>query len=99
MAIGTCGLCRANSVSLQDSHLMPKALYRVLLKASAAHGDPNPNPVVWTPGIAMHTSAQVSDYLLCASCEDRFSQRGEKWVTGQCWRSDSEFRLRETLDT
>jgi len=76
---------------------MPKALYKVLVKASAADGNPNPNPIVWTPGVSMHTSAQVSDYFLCTSCEQRFSGRGEKWVLERCWRSDSAFRLQDVL--
>jgi len=45
----------------------------------------------------MKTSKQVSDYLLCRACEDRFNQGGEKWVSENCWRSETEFPLHTAL--
>jgi hypothetical protein len=35
--------------------------------------------------------------MLCADCEDRFNKDGEQWVLGNCWRTDTEFPLRQAL--
>jgi hypothetical protein len=65
---------------LQDSHLIPRAMYKYLRTTS----DINPNPVVVGRTGAVTTSKQVKDYLLCANCEDLFNKNGEneilKWV-------------------
>jgi hypothetical protein len=94
---GTCRLCLTPS-ELQDSHLLPKALYKLLKNTAASDGQKNPNPVVVNKKIALKTSAQISDYLLCKQCERRFSTGGEKWMMEHCWRSDSDFPLRSTLE-
>ncbi len=31
-------------------------------------------------GEAKQVSDQITDYVLCGDCEQRFSKRGEKWV-------------------
>jgi len=67
--IGTCRLCETPNSDLQDSHIIPKWAYRRL------RGDgPQPDPVVMTDGVATQKSGQVSEYLLCAVCEDRFGK-------------------------
>ncbi len=95
---GTCRLC-LTPAELQDSHLLPKALYKLLKNAAASDGQKNPNPVVVNKKIALKTSAQVSDHLLCKQCEARFSTDGEKWMLENCWHSDSDFPLRSTLES
>jgi len=69
MPIGECRLCEKTR-ELRDSHLMPKALYKITRKAAEADKQPNSNPVVITPAVALQTTKQVSDYLLCDQCED-----------------------------
>src|SRR5262249_23249321 len=42
-------------------------------------------------------SKQVMAPLLCAECEQLFSQKGENYVLTQCAQSTGQFRLREQL--
>jgi hypothetical protein len=92
MPEGTCALC-LNTAELQDSHLIPKAIYRLLRSA----GDDNENPVFVAAGSAVNTSRQIKGYLLCKACETVFNERGERWVLGNCRRSETEFRILDAL--
>src|SRR5687768_16628486 len=96
MATGTCGLCELTK-DLQDSHFLPKAFYKLLLKLSKEDGQQNPNPVVLNEKVALKTSSQVKDYLLCKDCEDLFSSGREKWILEHCWHSSCDFPLRDAL--
>lgn len=87
---GNCRLCGRERV-LCDSHLLPKATYRLIRKASGA------SPVVATKGLVRATDAQIHQHLLCEECEQRFSGP-ERYTLSQCCRG-SRFRLRELLDT
>jgi hypothetical protein len=65
--VGTCRLCRAQSIELQDSHIVPRWAYKRL------HADRgNPTPVMLGGGIAIQRPKQYSEYLLCRPCEERF---------------------------
>lgn len=97
MPTGTCRLCHTDA-ELRDSHFLPKAFFKLLLKVSKAAGNANANPVAFNEVVALQTSAQITDYLLCHNCEDRFSKNGEKWMVENCWRANDEFRLREALE-
>jgi len=79
---------------LRESHLLPAALYRLSRDPSRA----NPNPVLMAAGGASATSRQAASRFLCDDCEQRFSERGERYVLGQCARPGDEFRLRELLE-
>jgi hypothetical protein len=93
--VGECALCRARTV-LRKSHLLPAAAYRLLREPDRR----NPNPVMITSRHAGATSRQVSAYLLCQVCEQRFSRDGESLVMTQCARPGSGlFPLRELLVT
>jgi hypothetical protein len=87
-----CALCHARR-PLCDSHLLPKALYR-LMRSSAYR---NPNPVVTASNRMLHSSKQISQHLLCAECETRFTVNGEDWVLKRCHRGSGKFRLREQI--
>lgn len=87
--IGTCRLCLTSEVELQFSHLMPAGIYRIIADRGT--------PVLVSRETAVATSRQVRAHLLCTTCEQRFSQRGEDWVVRNCWRSPEEFRLRDGL--
>jgi hypothetical protein len=97
MRIGTCGLCLSEA-ELQDSHLLPKALFKIISAAARAEGATNPHPVLVTPEIAIQTSAQVTDHFLCADCEDRLNRCGEKWVAANCWHSEDDFPIHAVLN-
>ena len=75
MEIGVCKLC-LQTRPLQDSHYLPKGAY----KANRAPSLTNPNPVVVSNEQLSRSSAQLSDYLLCSDCEQKFSKNGESWV-------------------
>jgi hypothetical protein len=90
----TCRLC-GQSAKLIDSHLLPKALYKLIREPSLK----NPNPFLVTRGKAVQTSTQLKRYLLCSVCEDRFNKNGESWVLKHCFRGGpmNRFRLRDLL--
>ena len=89
---GTYALCRRVS-HLQDSHLMPKALYRLLRSPEPV----NPNPTLMSRDFVKETSRQVKTFLLCADCVQRFNRYGEEWMLRNCCRATDQFRLREIL--
>jgi hypothetical protein len=87
-----CGLCR-EPANLRDSHLLPRAAFRLAREPDAK----NPNPVVVTPRGAASTSKQISQPFLCHECENRFSANGERHVLSECLRGPSQFSLRAQL--
>lgn len=93
MMPGTCALCRKTGVELLDSHLLPKWAYK-RPRGGPASGNPNPNPVLVSDGCAVQTSRQITQYLLCDPCEQRFGKH-ENRVSQLCWQTDGTFPLRE----
>ncbi len=79
MPVGKCKLCLQEK-ELRDSHLIGRAVYRLFRE------DEGEDPIVMTPDVVLQTSQQVSDYVFCDKCEDRFNKGGEKYVTGLVWR-------------
>ena len=79
---------------LQESHLMPAALYKLARDPARK----NPNPVMVTGGRASATSRQIADRFLCVDCEGRFSDGGERYVLGQCARPSGDFKVRELVE-
>lgn len=75
MVQGQCKLC-LKATELQDSHLLPKALY----KRSLGKGPGNPNPARMSARNTIQTSHQIKDYVLCRDCEQLFSRNGESYV-------------------
>lgn len=57
---GICALCQQES-TLQDSHLMPKALYKLLLSPEMV----NPHPTMISEDAILETSRQAKTFLLC----------------------------------
>jgi hypothetical protein len=90
--VGRCCLCLEEK-QLQDSHFVPKAIYRRVRMPS---GD-NPNPVILTRNRTFVTSRQIKDYLLCSQCEQRFHANGEDWVLRHYDRGNGVFRLRQMI--
>lgn len=72
-----CKLCLDTVDELRDSHIWPKASYR-LLRDEARD---NPNPVwVQTGRVAHQTSKQVKERLLCPTCEQSLNRGGEAYI-------------------
>lgn len=91
--LGKCGLCLREK-GLQNSHLLPAAIYRQLRGSSSGS---DPNPVIITSSRALTSSMQVSSHFLCRDCDARFSMQGENYVVTQCARGNGSFKLRELL--
>ncbi len=77
---------------MKDSHLLPKALYRLIKKSQGAGNQ----VVVITRQVATYSDRQVRDYLLCHDCEERFSV-AETWALGHCYRGRGKYDLRDKL--
>ena len=92
--IGSCALCKQQR-ELQQSHFVPKALYRLTRSTNTK----NAHPVLVTKGCRLQTSYQAVDSLLCTDCEKLFDNNGEDWVMRHCYRGRSKFRLRTILES
>jgi hypothetical protein len=92
--VGICALCRQTK-HLRDSHLLPAGVLRLLRDDSLK----NPNPFLMSLDHVGQTSSQAKQYLLCGDCEQRFSEKGEKWIINHCYHeSDRSFQLRDRLN-
>jgi len=89
-AIGTCKLCRRNGIDLKDSHLLPANIYKKIRRSEGA----NNSLVVASKDSFRFTDKQISDYVLCGECEQRFGEV-ENWVSHQCLQDDGSFPLRD----
>jgi hypothetical protein len=70
---------------LQDSHLLPRGIYKFL-------GEPDQkikDPIVVSRRTAISTSKQMKDFLLCLTCERLFNRNGEDYVLRQIWNGKS----------
>jgi hypothetical protein len=91
---GKCKLCLLEK-DLQESHLMPRALYR---KARGSGQKGNQDPHLLRASGRRPSSYQVTDYVFCRECEQRFSKNGEEYVMGLVTRQDLRFPFLEMLD-
>jgi len=90
---GICKLCLEYK-ELQDSHAMPKSFY----KKSRSPSLKNPHPAVLTVKGSRQSSFQVSDYVFCSDCEQRFAKHGEDYVMRLVVQTDGRFPLLEQLE-
>ena len=89
--LGECGLCQQVR-ALRKSHCIPAAALRRCR-------DEHRHPVHVTAGKVYSTSFQPRKPFLCASCESKFSERGEKHVLESCMLRRGVFPLRTSLET
>ena len=89
---GKCKLCLSDGVQLQRSHFIPKAAYRLLLDRTAK----NPRPFLISNKSIVQTNEQLTAFLLCRDCEQRFHRNGESWFLSYCLRENG-FRLQDML--
>jgi hypothetical protein len=91
--VAKCRLCLEQG-ELQRSHLLPKALYRLIGSGT----DPDhPDTVQLSSEGIKKSSEQVWRHLLCSECEDRLNKNGEAWTLHNCYRGSGIFRLRDKL--
>jgi len=89
--IGLCKLC-LRTRELQNSHLMPRALYKYVREPKKS----KPDPILVSRTVTGRVSRQIKDYVLCKDCEDRFNRNGENYVLRQVWNGQT-FPLRDRL--
>jgi hypothetical protein len=89
MKHGTCKLC-LKEADLQDSHYLGHALYRL----SRADGQ---NPILLSPNLITQDQKQITDYLLCWDCEQRFSRMGEEYTMRLVDRGDAGFKMMDLV--
>jgi hypothetical protein len=87
-----CPLCLQVAV-LQESHLLPAAVYKHLRDPRAR----NPHHVLFSNSGEGQSSRQAQQYLLCSRCEQRFNRIGEDWTLAHSARRGNSFRLRDIL--
>jgi hypothetical protein len=71
-----CKMCLETKV-LESSHLIPSALY------DYCRGHGGLDPIAVTSDVALSSSRQVQDYLLCKDCEDVLNKGGESWLASK----------------
>ncbi len=91
MRRGVCKLCLEEK-DLIESHFVAKSIIRALREESEG----NPDPVVTDRNIALQTSRQMKDELLCHECDNRFGQKGENWVQANMYTTEG-FPIRDAL--
>jgi hypothetical protein len=94
MPVGKCKLCLLVK-ELRDSHLMPRALYR-MARGSGQKG--NQDPHVLSAKGRKPSSHQIKDYVLCHDCEQRFNRNGEDYVMRLVTKRNGQFPLLDTLN-
>lgn len=72
--IGRCRLCLTDNVELCDSHILPKFGYKRVRPEKGG------GPVRFDGKVAVQTDAQLTEYLLCRKCEDRFMKVETRWA-------------------
>lgn len=65
--IGTCALCKKENCALENSHIIPKFVFRRIIKKSATGFMRNP----FDPNQRLQDGDK--QYLLCGECEDLFN--------------------------
>jgi hypothetical protein len=94
MEFGKCKLCLLDK-DLQESHLMPRALYKRTRRPGAKG---NRDPVLITKASNKPSSYQIKDCVLCRDCEDLFNRGGEDYAMRLVADPVGNFPLLETLE-
>jgi hypothetical protein len=74
--VGSCKLCLRENQELFDSHLMPQGVYKRL----RSENEDNPHPVLIDASGSRPSSDQLTDFVFCADCENRFDRLGENYA-------------------
>ncbi len=90
---GKCRLCLEPG-DLQQSHLLPKALYRLVGSGTSPS---QPDTVMLTAARSKKSSEQAWRHLLCRGCEQCLNNAGERWALRSCYRGIGRFPFRDEL--
>lgn len=88
-----CALCEREVDVLIESHLLPNAAYRAMRQIDSEKKLLQLN---FRDNTVYYNDKQIKARLLCRSCEDLFSKRGER-PAGMLWASSKRFGLLEIL--
>jgi hypothetical protein len=91
LKVGICQLCRSHA-ELRESNFMPAAANKLVQRSGGEQ------PVVIKATVTIQKHEQVKDHLLCANCEQRFSENGERWVMEHCCRHNEGFKLKDLIE-
>jgi hypothetical protein len=91
MKRGICKLCLEEK-DLIESHFVARSIIKTLREESGG----NPEPVITDAKIALQTSRQMKDELLCQSCDNCFGKNGEDWVLANMYTVEG-FAIRDSL--
>lgn len=89
---GACALC-GNVRPLCNSHLLPKAAFR-LLQILNPKQEP---PLLMDEDSFTISNKQITAYLLCDGCEAVLRANGEDWVLANCYRGTGDFAIAAAL--
>jgi hypothetical protein len=78
MPIDMCKLC-LQTKELRDSHMLPSAVWRLLNEP----GHKLNHPILMTEKLALTSSRQIHNYVLCADCEQLLNKNGEHYTIAQ----------------
>jgi hypothetical protein len=90
---GACKLCLKLSVELRNSHLLPKAGYRLVTRSQEGEA-----PVVVKSDVSISKDEHVRAHVFCNDCEDLLNKNGEAWVLRNCHRPKEAFLLKSALE-
>jgi hypothetical protein len=88
-----CKLC-LNERPLRRSHLVPRAFYNLLRTPDME----DPRPIVADAETTRVSQEQMAQPLLCAACESRLNEHGERWVLLHSYRLDGPSPLYTALN-
>lgn len=89
--MGQCGLCLEDNVVLQNSHLIPRAVYKKMTKRAEKN-----SLITFTDNKTVKRPNQIKKYFLCQTCEQLFNNNGEQWLGMYAYNNGS-FLLRDIL--
>jgi hypothetical protein len=87
--IKPCKLCLETKM-LEDSHFMPQFIYKYCRTEGV-------EPIRVIADIALSTSRQIHDHLLCKECEDILNKGGESWMAEKLATLDGKFPLHDLV--
>ena len=92
--VGQCRLC-GETRTLRDSHFLPAGYYKHL--ALDENGIFQNNAVFLLTRDKLTKGKQLKKHLLCANCEGRFNNNGEKWVIARGYKVGARFPLQDAI--
>jgi len=86
-----CGLCK-NLRHLQNSHLMPRALYEITKNLFPQKIGKN-QIVMAHNKVSLYTDKQIKQHFLCKDCEEKINNNGENLIIRDVYKGAGKFWL------